>query len=90
MNTTPLGMLGERADQSPWPADAPLSPAATVFDVVYNPLRTRFLAQAEAAGCRTVSGLEMFLHQGLAQFRLWTGQNLDPDKVRDLLRQALR
>ncbi len=90
VNTTPLGMLGERQDQSPWPADAPLSPAATVFDVVYNPLRTRFLAQAEAAGCRTVSGLEMFLHQGLAQFRLWTGRNLDPDKVRDLLRQALK
>lgn len=89
VNTTPLGMLGERVDQSPWPKGAPLPPAATVFDIVYNPLKTRFLAQAEEAGCRTVSGLEMFLHQGLAQFRLWTGQNLDPDKVRDVLRKAL-
>jgi shikimate dehydrogenase len=89
VNTTPLGMLGERQDLSPWPKDAPLPPAATVFDVVYNPLVTRFLAQAQAAGCHTVSGLEMFLHQGLAQFRTWTGQDLDPDKVRDVLRQAL-
>lgn len=90
INATPLGMLGERVGQSPWPANTPLPQAATVFDLVYNPLRTRLLEQAEASGCRTVSGLEMFLHQGLAQFRLWTGQDLDPDKVRFVLEQALK
>jgi shikimate dehydrogenase len=44
-----------------------------VMDVVYNPLKTRLLSMAEAAGCITVSGLGMFIGQGTEQFRLWTG-----------------
>jgi len=45
-----------------------------VFDTIYNPARTRLLAQAQAAGCLTVSGLEMFVNQAAAQFQLWTGR----------------
>jgi shikimate dehydrogenase len=41
--------------------------------MVYNPLRTRFLQEAEAAGCTVVDGLAMFVHQGARQFELWTG-----------------
>ena len=43
------------------------------MDIVYAPLQTRLLREAEEAGCRTVSGLEMLLYQGVAQFELWTG-----------------
>jgi shikimate dehydrogenase len=45
----------------------------TVFDVIYNPAKTRLLAEAEAAGCTTLNGLRMLLYQGLASFALWTG-----------------
>jgi shikimate dehydrogenase len=45
----------------------------TVFDTIYNPAKTRLLAEAEAAGCRVQNGLRMLLYQGLASFTLWTG-----------------
>jgi len=45
----------------------------TVFDTIYNPIKTRLLAEAEAAGCRIQNGLRMLLYQGLASFSLWTG-----------------
>ena len=88
-NTTPLGMAGSLADASPWDADR-FAPGCVAYDIVYNPLETRFLAEAGAAGRRTVSGLEMFLHQGLAQFRLWTGLDMDEAGARRLLLSALR
>jgi shikimate 5-dehydrogenase len=45
-----------------------------VFDVVYRPLVTPLLAQAAEHGCETISGFEMFVHQGARQFEIWTGQ----------------
>ncbi|EGB15118.1 shikimate 5-dehydrogenase [Pseudodesulfovibrio mercurii] len=87
-NTTPLGMSGDLVGETPWDA-ARFAAGAVAYDIVYNPLRTRFLAEAEAAGCRTVSGLEMFLHQGLAQFRLWTGRDMDEAGARRLLLSLL-
>lgn len=83
-NTTPLGMSGDLVNATPWDP-ARFEPGMIAYDIVYNPLRTRFLREAGAAGCRTVSGLEMFLHQGLAQFRLWTGRDLDEAGARELL-----
>ena len=87
-NTTPLGMSGTMQDLSPWQTDR-FAPGAVAYDIVYNPLQTRFLAQAREAGCQTISGLEMFLHQGLAQFRLWTGLDMDEAGARQLLLAAL-
>jgi shikimate dehydrogenase len=84
LNATPLGMQGGNEALSPWPEEATGS-MGLAFDLVYNPVRTRFLAQAEAAGAARVSGLSMFLHQGLAQFEIWTGQRLDEQRARQLL-----
>ena len=60
----------------------------TVFDTIYNPARTRFLAEAEAAGCKVQNGLRMLLYQGLASFTLWTGIDVreeifDLDKMQE-------
>lgn len=85
VNTTPLGMRGTGQDQSPWPDDAPLGPGQVAYDLVYNPRRTVFLTRASATGARIVDGLEMFLHQGLEQFRLWTGQTFDLPGARALV-----
>lgn len=88
-NTTPLGMSGDMESLTPWEGDC-FPSGCIAYDIVYNPLETRFLREAEAAGCKTISGLEMFLHQGLAQFRLWTGRDMDEEAARRLLLQALK
>ncbi len=56
-----------------------------VYDLVYQPAVTRLLREAQAAGCRTVSGLEMLIAQARRQSAWWTGQV--PDE--DVMRQAL-
>ncbi len=89
INTTPMGMAGDLCDVSPWPAEA-LQPKCLVYDIVYNPLRTRLLLDARRAGCRIIDGLAMFIEQARAQQRLWTGRACPPDLARDLLLQALR
>lgn len=50
-----------------------LEPFQVVMDIVYAPLQTRLLRDAEQVGCTCVNGLEMLLYQGVEQFELWTG-----------------
>ena len=71
INATSVGM-SPRQEASAVPSKI-LSSFRVVMDIVYAPLQTRLLREAEEAGCRTVSGLEMLLYQGVAQFELWTG-----------------
>lgn len=90
INATPLGMRGKAEDETPYdfaPASAQ-GRRGLAYDIVYNPLRTRFLAEAEAAGWRTLGGLEMFHAQADAQFFLWTGEHL-PAAARQALHAAL-
>jgi shikimate dehydrogenase len=72
VNTTPLGM-SPKVGASPWPDDVPFPASALVFDLVYNPKRTRFMEQAERSGARSINGLAMLLYQGAAAFEMWTG-----------------
>jgi shikimate dehydrogenase len=57
----------------------------TVMDVVYNPRETQLLSDAKSAGCRTISGLEMFLYQAVAQFERWTGRSAPIQVMRAVL-----
>ena len=57
----------------------------TVMDVVYNPRETQLLTDAKTAGCRTISGLEMFLYQAVAQFERWTGRSAPMQIMRAVL-----
>lgn len=50
-----------------------LSPNQVVFDIVYNPIQTALLRQAQKRGCPIIQGYEMLVYQGAAQFELWTG-----------------
>jgi shikimate dehydrogenase len=68
VNTTSLGMDGKPDFRIPLDA---LSPKSVVTDLVYTPLRTRFLEEAAAAGCITVDGLGMLLHQAAPAFERW-------------------
>ncbi len=67
---------GPGEDQTPLPDDAPLDADVTVFDTVYTPRRTPLLARTEAAGARSVCGLDMFLRQAAMQFERWTGKRV--------------
>jgi shikimate dehydrogenase len=71
VNGTPVGMIPE-VDRTPIPINL-LNSHHLVFDTIYNPVETKLLREAKERGCRTVSGLTMFLHQGAAQFERWTG-----------------
>jgi shikimate dehydrogenase len=52
------------------------------YDLVYNPLRTRFLRAASVSGWAVQDGLAMFVAQAAAQFRIWTGRSFSPDQAR--------
>jgi len=72
INTTSVGMNPQR-DKSPVAAET-LAGYKYVMDVIYNPLKTKLLADAEKQGCKILSGVDMFVHQGAQQLRLWTGK----------------
>jgi shikimate dehydrogenase len=83
---TPVGMA---------PDDSSLVPAAllrsdqVVFDMVYRPMKTRLLREAEAAGCTTVLGIEMLINQAALQFERWTGAACPTEAMRSAALSAL-
>jgi 3-dehydroquinate dehydratase/shikimate dehydrogenase len=83
INCTSAGM-SPRSEETPFPAEA-LRPEMIVFDTVYNPVETRLLREARAAGCRTISGIEMFVAQAAAQYRRWHRT----EASREIMRAAL-
>jgi len=87
VHCTPVGM-SPRTGESLLGREE-LKPGQAVFDIVYNPFKTRLLAEAEAAGCRVLPGVEMFLHQALFQFELWTGQEAPTACMRKVLMDSL-
>ena len=60
-----------------------LRPDLMVADVIYNPRETLFLKNARQAGCRTFNGMYMLLYQGAEAFRLWTGQDMPVELIRE-------
>ena len=71
INATPLGTAGQFEDETPATTQQ-LRGARLAYDLVYNPIETRFLRAAHAAGCETLGGLAMLAAQAAEQFRLWS------------------
>jgi len=88
VNATSLGMW-PHVEGCPWPESQPLPAHLTVCDLVYNPLETRLLARARAAGCTAIDGLGMLVWQGAEAFRLWTGQMPSVERMREAALAAL-
>lgn len=76
VNTTSLGMQGQPELRVPLDG---LRRGTVVTDLVYTPLKTGLLAEAEAAGCVTVDGLGMLLHQAVPGFERWFGVRPEVD-----------
>lgn len=82
VNCTPLGMIGRPG--SALPAGAKGHPA-WAFDAVYTPDRTEFRAQVEAMGAAFLSGHDLYFHQGVQAFEIFTGVKPDEDWVRRVI-----
>lgn len=78
VNTTSLGMIGKPNMRVPLDG---LRRGTVVTDLVYTPLKTDLLAAAEQAGCITVDGLGMLLHQAVPAFERWFGKRPDVDSA---------
>ena len=78
VNTTSLGMIGKGEMRVPLDG---LRPQTVVNDLVYTPLKTKLLETAEQAGCVTVDGLGMLLHQAVPAFERWFGKRPEVDRA---------
>lgn len=87
INTTPVGM-SPAVDAAPVTGDI-LKNFTRVMDILYNPLKTTLLKEAEAAGCSVINGLSMFVHQGAEQIRIWTGRTPPNDFMKMIVTKAL-
>jgi 3-dehydroquinate dehydratase/shikimate dehydrogenase len=86
VNATPLGMH-PNVNDTPYAAEQ-LRPYMVVFDTVYNPESTLLVKQAREIGCRTVTGVDMFVRQAAIQFRIWHGRDPDTQVMRDALKRS--
>jgi shikimate dehydrogenase len=82
INATSVGL---KEDKSPVRAECWEGFSGTAFDIVFDPLQTRFLRDAQSVGAHIITGEKMLLYQGVLQFTLWTGLSA-PESV---MKQAL-
>lgn len=87
VNCTPVGMHPD-VDQSPVDPGY-LVPGLVVMDTIYNPENTLLIRQAREKGAVAVTGLDMFIGQAAAQFKLFTGEQAPVDLMRQVARNAL-
>jgi shikimate dehydrogenase len=73
INTTPLGMYPD-VKSCPDIPYAALTPAHLLFDLVYNPTKTAFLAKGERRGSSVVNGYEMLILQAEASWKIWNSE----------------
>jgi shikimate dehydrogenase len=88
IDTTPVGMY-PRVEDEPLVGREMLHRDLVVCDLVYNPVQTLLLQEAEALGCRTLSGLEMLVRQGALAFKIWTGREPPLEIMRKVVREKL-
>jgi len=89
VNCTPIGMRHSKEEHD-LPIASELIPVGVlVFDIIYNPLETRLLVEAERRGARILGGLSMLVYQGAASFELWTGAQAPLDVMFKAAREAL-
>jgi len=87
INCTSVGMH-PHVDETPVHHSL-LKPGMTVMDIVYTPETTLLVREARGRGCHVVTGVDMFVRQAAAQFKLFTGQEATLEYLRTVLRRAL-
>lgn len=79
INATPIGMKGYMADEMPLELTDfnTIRADAVIYDIVYNPIKTIFIKEAERRGLRTIGGLDMLIYQAQRAIEIWTGKTPD-------------
>ncbi len=88
VNTTSVGLY-PNVDETPTDIADSFDSSQIVFDLIYNPIKTKFIKLAEEKGATTLNGLKMFVVQGARSFEYWTGETMDTKKVLDELNKIL-
>ncbi|MFH1849586.1 MAG: shikimate dehydrogenase [archaeon] len=86
VNTTSVGMGPDKLT----PIDEQKLKRAIVMDIVFNPMKTRLIRDAEKRGNMAISGIKMLAYQGAAGFRLWTGKKPDAGIMESIAMEALK
>lgn len=80
VNATPLG-LHPNINDTPINLKKSFQKDQLVFDMIYNPVETKFLKTAKLEGATTIGGLKMLVYQAAKSFELWTGEEMPVDKL---------
>ncbi|MCX7921613.1 MAG: shikimate dehydrogenase [Clostridia bacterium] len=85
INTTSAGM---HPNEDVLPLEQPIkfSTNQIIYDVIYNPAKTKFLLEAEVSGCKTVNGLGMLFYQGIYAYEIWTGVKIPDEMKKELFK----
>lgn len=86
VNTTSVGMH-PHVEETPVGESFRFRPGQWVYDVIYNPARTRLLRQAEEAGCKTANGMGMLLYQAVLAYEIWMGIKVSEEVVDKLFEE---
>ena len=92
VNATPIGMKGFMADQMPLERSDldKLNPQTVVYDIVYNPVKTVLIQEAQKRGLKTIGGLDMLIYQAERAIQIWTGKNPDTKLMKIAALEALQ
>ncbi len=89
INTTSVGMSPD-IDKSPVENADYFRSGQIVYDVVYNPSKTKFLADAESRGCKPIGGLGMLFYQGINAYEIWTGVKFSEENLKDIYKSFVK
>ena len=93
VNATPIGMKGYMADQMPLEQNDldKLEPNKTIiYDIVYNPVKTILIKEAQKRNIKTIGGLDMLVYQAERAIEIWTGKNPDTKIMKIAALEALQ
>jgi shikimate dehydrogenase len=89
INTTSAGMY-PNIEQDPLGNQARFLKKQIVYDVIYNPPKTRLLMAAEKEGCKSVNGLGMLLYQAAGSYEIWTGKAVPDGLIDEIYKYFLK
>ena len=86
INASSIGMSPEE-DDSPTTIPESFNEKQIVFDIVYNPRKTKLLSIAESQGATVINGLKMFIEQGAEAYELWTSKKMPTEDITEILKK---
>ena len=91
INATPIGMKGYMADEMPLEGRDldNLTENTIIYDIVYNPVKTMLLREAQQRGLKTIGGLDMLIFQAQRAIEIWTGKTPDVKSMKIAALEAL-